>query len=75
MKKLFLVLSMICLSLTVFAQADKGRSSFGFNLGYAFDTEQATLGLDYRYCLTEQHVRILSTGRSQHVVLGFGILA
>ena len=49
MKKLFLVLSMICLSLTVFAQADKGRSSFGFNLGYAFDSEQATLGLDYRY--------------------------
>ena len=54
MKKLFLVLSMICLSLTVFAQADKGRSSFGFNLGYAFDTEQATLGLDYRYCLTDE---------------------
>ena len=54
MKKLFLVLSMICLSLTVFAQADKGRSSFGFNLGYAFDSEQATLGLDYRYCLTDE---------------------
>lgn len=54
MKKLILMLSMICLSLTVFAQADKGRSSFGFNLGYAFDSEQATLGLDYRYCLTDE---------------------
>lgn len=54
MKKLFLVLSMICLSLGVFAQTDAGRSSFGFNLGYAFDSEQATLGLDYRYCLTDE---------------------
>ncbi len=53
MKKLFLVLSMICLSMGVFAQTEAGRSSVGFNLGYAFDTENASLGVDYRYCLTD----------------------
>ncbi len=54
MKKLFLVLSMICLSFGVFAQTEAGRSSFGTTLGYAFDTEQAAVGWDYRYCLTDE---------------------
>lgn len=54
MKKLFLLLTMICLSLSVDAQTRRGGSSFGFNLGYAFDSEQATLGLDYRYSVTDE---------------------
>ena len=53
MKKLFLLLTMVCLSLGVNAQTGRGNSSFGFNLGYGFDSEHATLGLDYRYCITD----------------------
>lgn len=39
-------------SLRLYAQ--KGAQSVGFNLGYGFDSENATLGLDYRYNLTNE---------------------
>ena len=55
MKKLFLLLTMVCLSIAgMHAQTQRGSSSVGFNLGYAFDSEQVGLGLDYRYCITDE---------------------
>lgn len=51
MKKVLLSLAFMTIALGVFAQK-QGESSVGFNLGYAFDTENATLGIDYRYSFT-----------------------
>ena len=54
MKKLFLMLMLAAISLGAFAQTRQGGQQVGFNIGYAFDSENATLGVDYRYCLTDE---------------------
>ena len=55
MKKLVVMLMLTLFSVGAFAQTEKGQSSFGFNLGYNFnDVGNVTLGLDYRYCLTDE---------------------
>lgn len=40
-------------SIGAYAQTQQGQSSFGFNIGYGFDSKNATLGVDYRYCITD----------------------
>ena len=41
-------------SIGAYAQTQQGQSSFGFNLGYNFnDIGNATIGIDYRYCVTD----------------------
>jgi len=45
---------MAVVSMTAFAQNQQGKSSFGFTVGYGFDSENATLGVDYRYCITDE---------------------
>lgn len=54
MKRLFVICLMIVCSMSVFAQNKQGQSSVGFNVGYGFDSENATLGIDYRYCITDE---------------------
>ncbi|MDL2281543.1 porin family protein [Parabacteroides sp. OttesenSCG-928-G06] len=56
MKK-WMVLVFMLVSVTVFAQTEKGQSSVGANVGYTFDSEHVTLGIDYRYSITDE-VRI-----------------
>lgn len=52
MKRFALVVLLAVMSLGMYAQ--KGSQSVGFNLGYGFDSENATIGLDYRYNLTNE---------------------
>ena len=41
-------------SIGAYAQTQQGQSSLGFSLGYNFnDIGNATIGLDYRYCVTD----------------------
>ena len=43
-------------SIGAYAQTQQGQSSFGFNLGYNFnDVGNATIGIDYRYCVMNAH--------------------
>lgn len=53
MKKLIMMLMLVAVSLGAFAQAQKGASSAGLTIGYGFDSENATIGVDYRYCITD----------------------
>lgn len=53
MKKFIMMLMLVVWSAGSYAQTQKGQSSVGFTVGYGFDTENATLGVDYRYCLTD----------------------
>lgn len=53
MKKFVMMLMLVALSVGGFAQTQQGRSSVGFTVGYGFDSKNATLGVDYRYCLTD----------------------
>lgn len=53
MKKFFVVLCMLCMSIGLFAQTKAGDQSLGFSVGYGFDTENATIGIDYRYNITD----------------------
>ena len=48
------MLMLAVISLGAFAQTRQGGQQVGFNIGYAFDSENATLGVDYRYCLTDE---------------------
>lgn len=57
MKKFVMMLMLAVLSLGAYAQTQQGQSALGFNIGYGFDSKNATLGLDYRYCITDE-VRI-----------------
>lgn len=57
MKRITILLSLLCICLGAFAQTQRGHSSVGFNVGYGFESENATLGVDYRYCITDE-VRI-----------------
>lgn len=45
---------LMVISVGAFAQTQRGQSSFGLNIGYGFDPGNATLGLDYRYCVTDE---------------------
>lgn len=54
MKRLVVICLMAVVSMTAFAQNRQGQSSLGFNVGYGFDTENASLGVDYRYCVTDE---------------------
>ena len=54
MKKLIVMLMLTLFSIGAYAQTQQGQSSFGFNLGYNFnDIGNATIGIDYRYCVTD----------------------
>ncbi len=54
MKKLILILTLAVVSLSAFSQTRRGDSSFGLNVGYGFDTDNATFGVDYRYNVTDE---------------------
>lgn len=54
MKRLVVICLMAVVSLTAFAQNQQGQSSFGLNVGYGFEWKNATLGVDYRYCITDE---------------------
>lgn len=53
MKKLVFLVLMAVISLGTYAQTQKGDQSAGFNLGYGFDKKNMTIGVDYRYNLTD----------------------
>lgn len=53
MKKVFVLCLMAVLSLGVYAQSRQGQSSIGISGGYGFNTENALIGLDYRYSITD----------------------
>jgi len=54
MKKVILLVLLAAVSLGSYAQTQQGQSALGFNIGYGFDSENATLGVDYRYCITDE---------------------
>lgn len=54
MKKLIVMMMLAIFSMGAYAQTQQGLSSFGFNIGYGFDSKNATLGIDYRYCVTDE---------------------
>lgn len=53
MKKIIVLLMLTVFTLGAYAQTQQGQSSVGLNIGYGFDSENATLGVDYRYSLTD----------------------
>ena len=53
MKKFVMMLMLAVFSLGAYAQTQQGQSAVGFNIGYGFDSKNATLGVDYRYCITD----------------------
>ncbi|SEF52422.1 MULTISPECIES: outer membrane beta-barrel protein [Parabacteroides] len=54
MKKFVIMIMLAVISLGAYSQTEQGRSSVGFNIGYGFDDiGNATLGLDYRYCILD----------------------
>lgn len=53
MRKLIVLLMLTVFTLGAYAQTQQGQSSVGLNIGYGFDSENATLGVDYRYSLTD----------------------
>lgn len=54
MKKLMVMMMLIIFSVGAYAQTQQGQSSFGLNIGYGFDSKNATLGIDYRYNVTDE---------------------
>lgn len=55
MKKLIIMCMLAIVSMSAFAQTQRGQSSFGFNLGYGFNENgNALLGVDYRYNFTDE---------------------
>lgn len=54
MKKLVLMVLLAVMSLGAYAQTKSGESSIGFTIGGGFDNvDNATLGIDYRYCILD----------------------
>ncbi|MCC8142595.1 MAG: porin family protein [Tannerellaceae bacterium] len=53
MKKLFLMVMAALFTVGVYAQTRQGESSIGITGGYGFDNESGTLGVDYRYNITD----------------------
>ena len=47
MKRLCLLLVLVLMGVSAYAQTTQGKSSVGFNVGYGFDSKNATLGVDY----------------------------
>ena len=54
MKKLIVMILLAVFSMGAYAQTQQGQSSFGLNIGYGFDSKNATLGIDYRYNVTDE---------------------
>ena len=52
MKRITILFCLLCLGLSAFAQTQRGSSSVGLNIGYGFESENATLGIDYPPSLT-----------------------
>lgn len=52
MKRLLFVVLLAVISLGVYAQ--QGQQSVGLSIGYGFDTNNATIGFDYRYNITDE---------------------
>lgn len=53
MKQLVIICMLALFSANSYSQTTSGDSSVGFNLGYGFDSENVTLGFDYRYNFTD----------------------
>ena len=55
MKKLVLLVLLAVVGFTANAQTKGGESSLGFTIGGGFDdiVDNATLGIDYRYCIVD----------------------
>lgn len=49
-----ILLALVLTVITVTASAQRGTQSVGLALGYAFDTNNATIALDYRYNITDE---------------------
>ena len=54
MKKLVVLMMLIVCCVSASAQVQRGMSSVGLNLGYGFDSKNATLGIEDRYCVTDE---------------------
>lgn len=54
MKRLVVLCLLLVACITVSAQNTKGQSSIGANVGYAFEFNNASLGIDYRYSITDE---------------------
>ncbi len=56
MKRVWMVLLLVIASGLGVASAQTGQGSqaVGFKLGYGFDSKNTTLGIDYRYCITDE---------------------
>lgn len=55
MKKIVIMMVIALMSVNAFAQTKKGDSSFGLTLGGGFgDINHVTLGIDYRYNITNE---------------------
>jgi len=54
MKRFVVICLLMITCITAFAQNRQGQSSFGANVGYGFDSKNATLGIDYRYSITDE---------------------
>ena len=54
MKKLVMLFILAVCSLGAYAQTHQGQSAASFIIGYGFDSENATIGIDYRYSLTNE---------------------
>ena len=52
MKKVLFALLLTVITMSASAQA--GSQSVGLSLGYAFDTNNTTIGVDYRYNITDE---------------------
>lgn len=53
MKKVVLVIMLAVFTLGSYAQTKQGDMSIGANVGYGFDSENVTLGVDFRYNITD----------------------
>ncbi len=54
MKRVIILSLLLLLGMTVKAQIYQGYSSVGFQVGYGFKTKNATVGIDYRYNITDE---------------------
>ncbi|MDR0430064.1 MAG: porin family protein [Tannerellaceae bacterium] len=54
MKRILVFLMLAVISMGAYAQTNKGDSSFGLDLGYAFDSENFLIGIDYRINMTDE---------------------
>lgn len=54
MKKMIMLLVFAAIASVGYAQTKKGDTSIGFMLGYAFESENAVTGVDFRYNVIDE---------------------